>query len=200
MSVGHVDAISPYISTLRTVAEGVGVLGLVRFLLGYYLVLVKDRKRVGCFGPHAVFALESAVLVPLSPSVGAAVFPSQMSAVQQQMAEKEKQQQQTYTAGLFRMLGFFASEEEKAARRMAADETKYKAMFLSMLSNKNFYFSYSMDLTRTMQQLMINQGLQRPKSMFVWNWHLLRPLKEGLFASRPGVSFTRSSSPLSSGH
>lgn len=39
--------------------------------MGYYLVMVKERKKVGCFGAHVVFTVENAVLIPLSPSVGA---------------------------------------------------------------------------------------------------------------------------------
>jgi hypothetical protein len=41
------------------------ILGFVRFLRGYYVVLVKRRKRVASIGPHAVYEVQDTSMIPL---------------------------------------------------------------------------------------------------------------------------------------
>jgi len=76
-----------------------------------------------------------------------------------------------------------------ASTRFARDRNPEEARFLGILSSldlsKSFYFSYSYDITRTLQHNIIRErqaireGLQRPDpdyhDMFVWNHHLLKP-------------------------
>ncbi|EFC45272.1 phosphoinositide polyphosphatase domain protein [Naegleria gruberi] len=62
-------------------------------------------------------------------------------------------------------------------------EDKYKELFNNINLNQDFYFSYNYDLTKTLQQNstpIVTYG-DEPKNttcdMFVWNSHLLEPLK-----------------------
>jgi len=76
-----------------------------------------------------------------------------------------------------------------AGSRFARERNAEEGRFLGILNNldltRSFYFSYSYDITRTLQYNIIrqrnalNQGIQQPghayDDMFVWNHHLLSP-------------------------
>lgn len=78
--------------------------------------------------------------------------------------------------------------------RFQKDRNPEEARFLSILNSldlgRNFYFSYSYDVTRSLQQSIIreraalNEGRGTPErafqDMFVWNHHLLNPAHENL--------------------
>ncbi|KAK8208043.1 phosphatidylinositol-3,5-bisphosphate 5-phosphatase [Zalaria obscura] len=81
-----------------------------------------------------------------------------------------------------------------ASTRFARDRNPEEARFLSILNNldltRSFYFSYSYNITRTLQhnitsqRVAINAGRERPahdyNDMFVWNHHLLNPAVSSL--------------------
>ncbi|OQR75685.1 polyphosphoinositide phosphatase-like [Tropilaelaps mercedesae] len=81
-----------------------GLVGLVRFLEGYYMVLITRRKQVAAIGQHAVYKIEETVMKYLP-----AKAPSH------------------------------------------PDEPRYAKMFTNVDLRSNFYFSYSYDLTHTLQ-------------------------------------------------
>jgi phosphatidylinositol 3,5-bisphosphate 5-phosphatase len=71
-----------------------------------------------------------------------------------------------------------------------AEEARYLGIFANVELNKSFYYSYSYNLTRTLQENMcrakqaLNEGVENSvgdlNDMFVWNHHLLEPAQEGL--------------------
>ena len=78
-----------------------------------------------------------------------------------------------------------------ASSRSKVDKDPEEARFLGILNNldltRSFYFSYSYDITRTLQRNILRERhdlqLGRPQSpfrdhnpMFVWNHHFLRPV------------------------
>jgi len=79
---------------LRTIAEGnapvgglqlaaraCGVVGVIRFLEGYYLILVTQRRRVGTLAGHAVYAIDDTEVLPLPhSSVRLALTPDEQAA------------------------------------------------------------------------------------------------------------------------
>ena len=82
-----------------------------------------------------------------------------------------------------------------SSSRFRVDRDAEEARFIGILSNldlsRSFYFSYSYDITRTLQHNILRerQAMQQgnadssPKhrnSMFVWNHHLLDPASEAL--------------------
>jgi hypothetical protein len=79
-----------------------------------------------------------------------------------------------------------------ASTRAKADRHPEESRFIGILNNldlgRSFYFSYSYDVTRTLQHNIIRErqalqeGLAEPRQtdhndMFVWNHHLLKPAK-----------------------
>ncbi|KAL9603636.1 MAG: hypothetical protein Q9179_002123 [Wetmoreana sp. 5 TL-2023] len=82
-----------------------------------------------------------------------------------------------------------------ASSRLKAERISEEARFVSTLSNldlsRSFYFSYTYDITRSLQQNLtrereaLSQGALRRshdyhRGMFVWNHHLLGPASEAL--------------------
>ncbi|KIW34293.1 uncharacterized protein PV07_01081 [Cladophialophora immunda] len=82
-----------------------------------------------------------------------------------------------------------------ASTRTKSDRHLEETRFIGILNNldltRSFYFSYSYDVTRTLQHNImrerqaLQEGLTQPhkpdhNDMFVWNNHLLRPAKEVL--------------------
>lgn len=82
-----------------------------------------------------------------------------------------------------------------ASTRARTERHLEETRFMSILSNldltRSFYFSYSYDITRTLQHNImrerqaLQEGLPQPKTschndMFVWNNHLLKPAKSAL--------------------
>ncbi|KAL1597833.1 phosphatidylinositol-3,5-bisphosphate 5-phosphatase [Paraconiothyrium brasiliense] len=81
-----------------------------------------------------------------------------------------------------------------SSSRFQKDRNPEEARYLSILNNLDltrfFYFSYSYDITRSLQQNIIrernafNEGLKHPsrdyQDIFVWNHYLLEPAREAL--------------------
>jgi hypothetical protein len=82
-----------------------------------------------------------------------------------------------------------------ASTRLKTDHHLEEARFIGILGNldltRSFYFSYSYDVTRTLQHNIMRErqalydGLAEPlkcdhNDMFVWNHHLLEPAKQAL--------------------
>ncbi|XP_036341395.1 polyphosphoinositide phosphatase-like [Rhagoletis pomonella] len=89
------------------VTSAYGVLGFVRFLEGYYLLLVTKRKCCAHIGMHLIYTIKDTVMVRVN--------------------------------------------EPTTLRTPHPYEERYKKMFQSIDLRSNFYFSYSYDLTRTLQ-------------------------------------------------
>lgn len=47
-----------HVGGLQLAARACGVVGVIRFLEGYYLILVTQRRRVGTLAGHAVYSID----------------------------------------------------------------------------------------------------------------------------------------------
>ncbi|XP_052243737.1 polyphosphoinositide phosphatase-like isoform X1 [Dreissena polymorpha] len=128
-----------------------GIVGFVRFLEGYYMVLVTKRSIAAVIGGHVTYKIEDTVMqyIPNMP----------------------------------------------ADKYMHPDEPRYVKMFQSVDLSSNFYFSYSYDLTHTLQYNMapsVDPKFGEPKQTdkhksnvygvkvapernYVWNKYLIEP-------------------------
>ncbi|KAJ1519714.1 hypothetical protein ONE63_004974 [Megalurothrips usitatus] len=88
------------------VASAFGIVGFVRFLEGYYIILVTKRRHAAMIGHHSIFKVEDTALIYI-PNDG--------------------------------------------VRKAHPDEAHYLKMFQSIDLSSNFYFSYSYDMTHTLQ-------------------------------------------------
>ncbi|KAK4293153.1 hypothetical protein Pmani_034130 [Petrolisthes manimaculis] len=92
----------------RTVSA-FGIVGFVRFLEGYYIILVTKRRKVAILGLHTVYKVEDTTMIYIP---------------------------------------------NESARKPNDDEAKYVRLFQNIDLSSNFYFSYSYDLTHSMQYNM----------------------------------------------
>ncbi|XP_032457751.1 polyphosphoinositide phosphatase isoform X3 [Nasonia vitripennis] len=173
----------------RGVASGVtkivssfGIIGFIRFLEGYYIILVTKRRKIAVIGHHTIYKIEDTSMIYIP---------------------------------------------NDSIRLFHPDEQRYVKMFQSIDLSSNFYFSYSYDLTHTLQNNMappkhiktempartldssevtedsddffnmwtshkdwqkngysektIDYGIRsNPHRRFVWNSHLLDPVEKNL--------------------
>lgn len=104
--------IAKYNPITTPVARAYGVLGFVRFLKGYYIILITEKKKVGKIGQHSIYEVKDTQMIPLFRSTT------------------------------------HANRE---------DEAKYLQLFKSIEMASGFYFSYTYDLTRSLQENMVRK-------------------------------------------
>lgn len=148
---------------LTLVTRCYGIIGLVRFLKGYYLILITKRSVVATLGGHFIYHIDDTLMVSLQPSKQSSYSLSALSKflrkgdnIEQKSSEKVDHELPNQSA---------VSD---------ADETHYLSMFQLVQLSKNFYFSYSYNLTQTLQQNLT--GHCAMETRFVWNAFLLSPL------------------------
>ena len=123
-----------------------GVLGFIKFLEGYYMILITKRQKVATIGLHTVYKIGNTLMK---------YIPHESVRVQHPL------------------------------------EHRYLKMFQNMDLSSNFYFSYSYDITNTLQHNMNiftaysgNNGgkvlafRSPPNRKFVWNNYLLSEVEE----------------------
>ncbi|KAF2363948.1 SAC domain [Trinorchestia longiramus] len=96
-------------SKLTRTTSAFGVVGFVRFLLGYYMILVTKRRKVASVGLHSIYKIEDTTIK------------------------------------------YIPHEACRVHKGVHEEEQKYLRLFLNVDLKANFYFSYSYDLTRTLQ-------------------------------------------------
>jgi len=142
---------------LRKVGKAFGIIGFVRFLYGYHMILITQRRRTGSFGGHVVYSVQDTEIIPITnPSI----FDRAPGAIHKQAKSIEQ---------------------------------RYTRLFSEIPFKQDFYFSYTYDLTRTLQYNMINSekptgsetrdestGIPKarcPRSMYIWNSFLQEPFR-----------------------
>ncbi|XP_014283079.1 polyphosphoinositide phosphatase [Halyomorpha halys] len=144
-----------------TAKSAFGIVGFVRFLEGYYLLLITKRRRVAALGLHYIYKIEDTTMIYIP---------------------------------------------NESSRTSHPDEARYVKMFQSIDLSSNFYFSYSYDITHTLQvNMAVPKKLQNwgnndnntrnlkkerrqnqtdyelyssPNLKFVWNLYLLSKIKD----------------------
>ncbi len=135
------DEINGVLATLQAkkTCSGVGVLGFVKFVQGWYMLIIVAKRVVGLVGTHKIFAIDDSTVVPL---------------------------------------GNVAKTEHEFTR---VDEARYKRLFFGM-DLSSFYFSYTYNLTSTLQKnmcLSVEHAIA-PDEKFCWNWYLSEPVRKSL--------------------
>ncbi|XP_077566614.1 polyphosphoinositide phosphatase [Stigmatopora nigra] len=93
-------------SGLSRAVSAVGIVGFVRFLEGYYMVLITKRRKMADIGGHSVYKIEDTTMV------------------------------------------YIPNDSVRVAH---PDEARYVRVFQTMDLSSNFYFSYSYDLSHSLQ-------------------------------------------------
>jgi hypothetical protein len=147
---------------LTPIVKAYGICGFIKFLDCYYLTLITRRAKVGSIGRNGIYTIKNTETVPLKPAerVGAEDT-ADPSSVLLSMWNRGK-----------RSVGLGLTNREIA-------ELRYQGLYQVVDLTKNFYFSYTYDLTRSLQENML-ATTTRPfpppplKEMFAWNFFLTR--------------------------
>ncbi|PAV87656.1 hypothetical protein WR25_15419 [Diploscapter pachys] len=131
-------------SLIERVSGALGILGVVRFTEGYYLIVITKASVVATIGYHCIHKISEVAMITLA------------------------------------MNGVSTSNEEQ----------KYVKIFQSVDLSTDFYFSYTYDLSRSLQEntLAIDPNSEErtisADSRFVWNAFLLQPLRNNAVSER----------------
>uniref|UniRef100_A0A2S2PUL1 Polyphosphoinositide phosphatase n=2 Tax=Schizaphis graminum TaxID=13262 RepID=A0A2S2PUL1_SCHGA len=137
-------------TSLSKIASAFGIVGFVRLLEGYYMILITKRRRVAVIGREIIYKIEDTSMIYLP---------------------------------------------NDAYRIPNVNEPRYLKIFQSIDLSSNFYFSYSYDVTHTLQvNMSIAQNIPNdlstgecvfvtrscPNKIFVWNDYLLKDVRDKL--------------------
>lgn len=153
---------------LSRLATGYGLLGMAKFLDCYYVILVTRRRKVGSVGGNAVYGVKATEMIPVKP-------------------EKTTSSDRSFVKSLVSDV----NRRLNPTQREIAEQ-RYVGLFQFIDLTKDFFFSYTYDLTRTLQHNMTSalparNGATSPrnaprKGMYAWNARLTRELRDALDA------------------
>ncbi|KAI3833516.1 hypothetical protein MKW98_024515 [Papaver atlanticum] len=126
---------------LRLVTTCYGIVGFVKFLGPYYMLLITKRKHIGTICGHVIYGISKTEMFPIPhPSVQTDMMFSK------------------------------------------SDENRYKKLLCSIDLTKDFFFSYSYHVMRSLQKNLCDAktGPVLYEKMFVWNAFLTRGIRSNL--------------------
>ncbi|GMI94942.1 suppressor of actin 4 [Hibiscus trionum] len=125
---------------LKFVTPCYGIVGFIKFLGPYYMLLITKRRRIGAICGHNVYAVSKSEMIPLPNS--------------------------TVNPGISDI----------------RNENRYKKLLGTVDLTKDFFFSYSYHVMRSLQKNLCNneQGQVLYETMFVWNEFLTRGIRNHL--------------------
>ncbi|QCD80186.1 phosphoinositide phosphatase SAC3-like [Vigna unguiculata] len=124
---------------LKFVTTCYGIVGFIKFLGPYYMVLITKRRQIGAICGHTVYAVSKSEMIPLP-----------YSSVRSNINDK--------------------------------NENRYKRLLCMVDLTKDFFFSYSYHIMRSLQRNMCDNetGHVLYETMFVWNEFLTRGIRNHL--------------------
>lgn len=145
---------------LVKISSGFGVVGFVKFLDCFYLILITQRKEVGCIAGNYIYSIKATDMFPVRPR-----------------DEPETNAFRSIWKKLNKKLSQTSNE---------IAESRYMGLFQFVDMTKDFFFSYTYDLTNSLQHNYMhaatckNRNLQNPanaqeqmpvepQEIFQWN-------------------------------
>ncbi|KAJ1402976.1 SAC domain [Sesbania bispinosa] len=125
---------------LKFVTTCYGIVGFIKFLGPYYMLLITKRRQIGAIGGHTVYAVSKTEMIPLpNSSVRSNIINSK-------------------------------------------NENRYKKLLCTVDLTKDFFFSYSYHIMRSLQRNFCDNetGHVLYETMFVWNEFLTRGIRNHL--------------------
>lgn len=125
---------------LKFVTSCYGIVGFIKFLGPYYMLLITKRRQIGTICGHTIYAVSRSEMIPLSNP-----------AVRSNIA-------------------------------ISKNENRYKKLLCSVDLTKDFFFSYSYQVMRSLQKNICDNetGHALYETMFVWNEFLTRGIRNHL--------------------
>jgi len=156
---------------LKPIVRAYGVVCLIRFLDCYYLTLITRRAKVGSIGGNGIYTIKGTESFPLKPRSASNEASEDYYASQ---ADPSSVLLSMWNRGK-RQIGLGLTGREIA-------ELRYQGLFQVINLTQHFYFSYTYDLTRSLQENFLSStaaAFPPPpfKDMYAWNYFLTRELE-----------------------
>ncbi|KAK4783205.1 hypothetical protein SAY86_007579 [Trapa natans] len=125
---------------LKFITTCYGIVGFIKFLGPYYMLVITSRRELGSICGHTVYAISKIEMIPLPNST------------------------------------------VQSAITNSRDENRYKKLLCMMDLTKDFFFSYSYHVMRSIQKNLCSNetGQVLYETMFVWNEFLTRGIRNHL--------------------
>lgn len=137
---------------ITKICSAYGIFGFIKFVSGYYLILITQRKEVGCLAGHIIYTIKSTEMIPIKPKED-----TNGNSLQLIWKKINKKLSQT-------------------ANELA--ESRYLSLFQFLDISKDFFFSYTYDLTNSFQcnYMHIKNKLSSPKyqDRYEWNYFQMK--------------------------
>ncbi|KAF3970972.1 hypothetical protein CMV_005378 [Castanea mollissima] len=125
---------------LKFVTTCYGIVGFIKFLGPYYMLLITKRRQIGAICGHTVYAVSKTEMIP------------------------------------------FLNSTDESSIANSRNENRYKKLLCTVDLTKDFFFSYSYHVMRSLQKNLSNHetGHVLYETMFVWNEFLTREIRNHL--------------------
>lgn len=187
---------------VKKLLTSMGFFGVIKFTKFYYLVCITNVKKVAAVGGHYMNHIEAVEYIPLnfdknkirSEDLTDGDVRSDMSNEQNSIPGDMDAES---SSGWRNKKQKVRDEEEEEKRKLKIESKIMGTLFDNLKLNKNFYFSYTYDLTNTLQtnllreklkmidrddinipynQVKTNQSNVNFNDLFIWNTYLLQPI------------------------
>ena len=125
---------------VKRVSNAHGLLGFIKFTHGYYLILVTEKKKVGMIASHSFYEIAKTELIPLFVTID--VSSIEYTRLNSSGGSRASLWIKNQASSFF----------QKRLSLHRDDEQKYKEIFMGLDLTKDFYFSYTYDMTNTLQR------------------------------------------------
>lgn len=131
---------------LIKICTAYAIVGFVKFLTGFYLTLVTQRKEVGNISGNTIYSIKATEMFPIRP--------------------REEPESNAFKT-LWKKLN-----KKLSQTNLEIAENRYLGLFQFVDMTKDFFFSYTYDLTHSLQFNYLtskNETVALPLEMFEWN-------------------------------
>lgn len=133
---------------LIKICTAYGIVGFVKFLNGYYLTLITARKEVGCIAGNIIYSIKATEMFAIKPR-----DEPESNALKAMWKKLNKKLSQT---------------------NLEIAESRYVGLFQFVDMTKDFFFSYTYDLSHSLQFNYLtskNEAIAMTQEMFEWNYY-----------------------------
>ncbi|KAE8647092.1 hypothetical protein Csa_022988 [Cucumis sativus] len=175
---------------LKFVSTCYGIVGFIKFLGPYYMLLITKRRQIGTICGHPIYGVSRSEMIPLPNAAvwsSIAIPKNENSLVLvQQDSVVETVCDELLAADFvhFRLLDSLPMplDEFLVDFKPFVPRPRYKKLLCSVDLTKDFFFSYSYQVMRSLQKNICDNetGHALYETMFVWNEFLTRGIRNHL--------------------
>ena len=157
------------------IKEFYGIFGFVTFTTeGYYMILITKRSPVSLIGGRYIYHIDDTVMISIVDSVGTIFQKLKLIPFIIGTFTSSLQSFSSFTTAIASTITNTLSQVAITKPPQSMIEQRYLQIFSHLDTTKNFYYSYSYNITRTLQYNMTTPSTESTNnSMFVWNHYLL---------------------------